>query len=372
MTVRIWSVLGVACLAFACGPFRGASGDEKTVPVPRDSDEVETNTTSAAITENSYKLPSEDNVAAIFEAVDKMKSLRPATADETNKHRRKLRTALRQAADRIMKLEADHLSPAYRWATCYSLDLRAQALGAATEDERNRFVEQVKELLAAKVDGESLKLVSRTADLLEAAGFEAESAAALEAFLPEIAKSGEPIAKRKAKEIAAVLRRLKLIGSPMELAGKTMDGKPFAISELKGKVVLVDFWATWCGPCVAAMPELKKAYAAYKDKGFEIVGVSHDRDRAALEGYLKSNEIGWITLHDPEENGRPAASEAYGIRAIPTMFLISTDGKVLNGTLREDSLMKELEKLLGPPATAVTEPEKGESPEKNDSKEENK
>lgn len=361
MSIRSWSTFVVLAIAvsLALGGTVASwmatrlAADDRVVVAEQDDEEEAAE--GSAITEDSYRLPTADDVAALFDAVRKMKTLRPATADETLRHRRKLKAALRQAAERIVKIDSDHLSPAYRWASCFSLEQRVSGLAAATAEERNRFIQQVKEVLEAKVDTESLKLATVTARSLEFAGLDAESAAALEAFLPVIAKSEEPLAKREAKRISAVLRRLNLIGSQMELAGKAMNGSSFDISMLKGKVVLVDFWATWCGPCVASMPGLKKAYAAYKDKGFEIVGVSHDRDREALEGYLKENEIGWINLHDPEENGRPASSEAYGIQGIPTMFLISTDGKVLNATIREDSLMKELEKLLGPPAVLPVE-----------------
>jgi len=64
-----------------------------------------------------------------------------------------------------------------------------------------------------------------------------------------------------------------LTGEPVKVSGKTVDGKPFDISEYKGKVVIVDFWATWCGPCLAELPNLKKIYQKYHDRGLEIVGV---------------------------------------------------------------------------------------------------
>ncbi len=74
----------------------------------------------------------------------------------------------------------------------------------------------------------------------------------------------------------AVRRARLLTGDPVKVSGKTIDGKPFDISQYKGKVVIVDFWATWCGPCLAELPNLKKIYEKYHDRGLEIVGVNLD------------------------------------------------------------------------------------------------
>lgn len=155
------------------------------------------------------------------------------------------------------------------------------------------------------------------------------------------------------KMVPGILRRLELVGKPLELKGTTLDGKPIDIGDLKGKVVLVDFWATWCGPCVAEFPYLKKAYEAYRADGFEIVGINLDDDVATLEGFLKDDPLPWtqIVSRDKESAGFSSQwARHYGISAIPTMFLVDKTGKVVSTTIRGHLLKEELPMLLGVPS----------------------
>jgi thiol-disulfide isomerase/thioredoxin len=144
--------------------------------------------------------------------------------------------------------------------------------------------------------------------------------------------------------MAGAVQRLKLPGQAMQLKGKMVDGSPFDLAGLKGKVVLVDYWATWCGPCIAEMPTLRKLHEKYKTQGFEIVGVSIDEDRPALEEFLASRKLPWIVVHDAENDGQHPSVEKYGILATPTKILIGKDGKVVDVAVtisRLEDLLKE-------------------------------
>ena len=151
------------------------------------------------------------------------------------------------------------------------------------------------------------------------------------------------------ESFAGTLRRLSLPGHPMEIKGTLLNGKPFDQKTLAGKVVLVDFWATWCGPCVAEIPNVLEQYEKYHDKGFEVVGISLDEDREALEKFVTDQKIPWPILYEkPEGEGwRHPLSTFYGISGIPTVILIGRDGNVITLNARGEKLGEQLDKLFG-------------------------
>ncbi|MFM7135713.1 MAG: TlpA family protein disulfide reductase [Planctomycetota bacterium] len=209
-------------------------------------------------------------------------------------------------------------------------------------------------------------IVTKTAALLEAdpddlqtAGLAMQLAGALEqmpgggdvavtaikTFGPLFAKSGNERVQQLAEGFQGKLRLLELPGKPMEIKGALLDGGPFDQAKFAGKVVLVDFWATWCGPCVAEIPNMLEQYEKYHDKGFEVVGISLDEDKAAVEKFVTDNKIPWPILFAGKGWQDPVA-QFYGISGIPQLVLIGRDGNVITLDCRGAKLGAKLAELF--------------------------
>ena len=139
---------------------------------------------------------------------------------------------------------------------------------------------------------------------------------------------------------------LALIGKTVpDFSAMDLDGNPISLEQYRGKVVLLDFWAVWCRPCIAEMPNVKAVYNSYKDEGFDIIGISLDADEDHLRGYLKENDIPWRQVFSGEGWKSPVAQQ-YGIRAIPAPWLIDKDGTLITHQARGEKLERLVAEAL--------------------------
>jgi len=122
-------------------------------------------------------------------------------------------------------------------------------------------------------------------------------------------------------------KRLVVGAQPFAFSAKALNGQTISPANYKGKVLLMDFWATWCGPCVASLPELQAAYKKYHAQGLEVVGISLDEDKSALTSFVKDNKMPWPQVFDGQ-GWKSAVPGVYGVRAIPFMLVVGRDGKI--------------------------------------------
>jgi peroxiredoxin len=142
------------------------------------------------------------------------------------------------------------------------------------------------------------------------------------------------------------MKRIKVGQAAPQFEARSLDGKQIKLSDHKGKYVLLDFWATWCGPCVAETPHLKEAHAAFgNDPRFVMIGLSLDPKEDAPRDYARKNDLGWTQAFLGEWS-KTAVPKAYGITGIPSMWLIGPDGTVIAKDLRGAQVKATLEREL--------------------------
>lgn len=235
----------------------------------------------------------------------------------------------------------------------FELERRAMdaSLNAKTED-LPKTLEELKKYFAGEEElgTRHLRMASTTVKIINRLADDELAQRSYKEFGELWAKSQEYELSKYGKRIAKGTRKKtpEMVGKPMPIVGTTHDGKPFDIQELNGKVVLVDFWATWCGPCRELLPDLAKLYEEYHDRGLEIVGVSIDEERETLSAFVEESNMPWPTLFDTDESDpeKHPIADQYGVHGIPTLFLLDREGKVVAKNLTGEELAKKVEQML--------------------------
>jgi thiol-disulfide isomerase/thioredoxin len=228
-----------------------------------------------------------------------------------------------------------------------TLPLLPPAQRAAVIDE---LVDEVK---SDDVFANQVVVLVQFCDLLADSDDAAPVKRATDELLPLFRASDDPGIVERLPRLEGITRRLNLPGNRFELSGELLDGSMIDWDAYRGKVVLIDYWATWCQPCLAEVPNVVENYRKYHSKGFDVVGISLDDDKSQVEQYLREANIPWATMFHTgsEESGwsHPMAIK-YGVIGIPRAILVDQQGNVVNMNARGRNLSAELQRLLGEPA----------------------
>ena len=339
-------------------------------PPPKDKDDGEDDAL-ALKKENRYKLPENADADALIDFCQSLQDFEPEDDAEAKIHEEKLPKAIKRACRKILELEKDKESDNARFARRNLLAIRLDTCTTLDSTKTDKLLEKVRAFLTSpKVVLEDVDVAEALADFLgehpspKAAEWSQKIGDLLATHaIPELADAGHVL--------LGTAKRLNLIGKPLNLKGTTIDGKPFDLTQLKNKTVLIDFWATWCVHCVEDIPALKKCYEDYHAKGFEVVAISADEDRSELVEFLKSEQIPWINIYD--NGGKHPAMAEFGIQAFPSTLLVGKDGKVIALNLKDVTLTEALVKEYGvvegakdapaPPPPAASKKESAEDGE---------
>ena len=227
-------------------------------------------------------------------------------------------------------------------------------MGRAQAGQFDEALKRFRELMQGIGQNEQEEFAASFADNLATAAITAgEVGIAREVYTALLSRfSDSPNLRQK---VQRDLKRLDKVGKPApSFTSQDINGKAVRLDAYRGKYVLIDFWATWCAPCIGELPRLQAAYRTYHDAGFAIIGVSLDESKTAVVDFARARNLPWPQLHNA--SGSADLVEGFGVSSIPATYLIDPEGTVIRLDLRGKALDETLKRLIRSPVKTTRRP----------------
>ncbi len=232
--------------------------------------------------------------------------------------------------------------------------MHMQGNNGGNDAATSQLVEKIN-AISEKVDKRMREIINDNGDNLIPAAFlgnvayDCEYAELKELLDPKHAYASHPALAGAKQQLAVLEKKTKMLGTKFaDITENDPEGNAHKLSEYcgKGNYVLIDFWASWCGPCRQEMPNVKKNYEKYKSKGFNVVGLSFDNNKEAWKKAIADMGLEWVHLSDLK-GWRTIAASTYGINSIPSSYLVAPDGTIVAADLRGEKLGEKLGEIYG-------------------------
>jgi thiol-disulfide isomerase/thioredoxin len=298
----------------------------------------------------SFEIPEGATVEDLVRYLREADALSERLAADYRSVRSGLARAQSKAADGILDKSEQVADADFYVAARLALSQRISKLISDDPQEQRRTVQLIiRQLEIGAKQGlriDEIRNALRAAAYLERFGDREVALEACSNFAQILRQSENSRFRDVLTQLDDVSLRLQLIGKPLTLKGKGIDGREIDLAEFRGKVVLVHFWSSDNPASLAEIPFLMRFYESNRHRGLEIVAVSLDRDRAALENTLAARQIPWPNLFDGSPNAPEQLASRLGVRTVPAFFLVDREGTLVTTAARSTDLLPLLEPLL--------------------------
>ena len=295
-------------------------------------------------------IPPQADRKALEQIVKTAKGLQPKDLAQY----RAMQTAIRDASNQLLKVIDDKTDPVRQQAELDSLTSSAALMVNDTEEKREEVLDHI---LTYLEDRKELTLNDVQTGMVVAFYLEMQPhktpARDVYALIDERLEN-DPRDEMKALRLnlQANIRRLEMLGQKFELDAQSIAGKQIKTDDFAGKFVLVDFFASWCVPCIEEVPRIQRHYAKYREKGLEVIAISIDDDRQALDKYLDDKKLPWPVIHDDATDPKEKLQIRFGISSLPYVLLLNKEGVVVSLEARGAELDRLMERIFEEPTPA--------------------